>query len=331
VSDRYALMTDWLGSLLPVLGPHITPASSDASFRRYFRVRHDGASHIVMDAPPEQEDCRPFVAIGGAMHELGVQVPQVLAANLEQGFLLLTDLGSRLYLAELSESSVEHLYDDALEALARLQAGGDPATPLLPPYDSALLHREMELFREWFLTRHLGLALKAGEQRILDETFATLCANALAQPRVWVHRDYHSRNLMITEHANPGVLDFQDAVVGPVTYDLVSLLRDCYIAWPRQQVERWALQHRRRLRELGVPGLADDAVFLRWFDLMGVQRHLKAIGIFARLHIRDGKPGYLPDIPRTMGYVLDVSARYPELAELHGLLQHRKLAVVVAA
>ncbi len=243
--------------------------------------------------------------------------------------MLLTDLGSRLYLAELSEGSVDHLYDDALEALTRLQAGGDPATPLLPPYDSALLHREMELFREWFLTRHLGLALKAGEQRILDETFATLVRNALEQPQVCVHRDYHARNLMLAQ-PNPGILDFQDAVVGPVTYDLVSLLRDCYIAWDPGRVTDWALGYLPLAIQSGIMPEVEPGRFLRWFDLMGVQRHLKACGIFARLNRRDGKSHYLADIPRTLGYVQAMTECYPELAELHGLLQHRKLAVVVA-
>jgi len=249
----------------------------------------------------------------------------VLAKDLDRGLLLLTDLGSRQYLAELDERSVPGLYEDALDALARLQVGGDPASPLLPPYDSALLHREMELFRDWFLGRLLGLELNQDEHRVLDHAFALLTDNALEQPRVWVHRDYHSRNLMVTDPDNPGVLDFQDAVVGAVTYDLVSLLRDCYVSWPRERVESWALAHRARLRALGMSGLDDAEQFLRWFDLMGVQRHLKAIGIFARLNLRDGKPGYLRDIPRTLGYVLAVADRYPDLAALRDLLRIREV------
>ena len=237
--------------------------------------------------------------------------------------MLLTDLGSRQYLAELDECSVSGLYDDALAALARLQMGGDPGSALLPPYDSALLLREMELFRDWFLGQLLGLDLSEDEHHTLDQAFALLADNALEQPRVWVHRDYHSRNLMITDPDNPGILDFQDAVVGAVTYDLASLLRDCYVAWPRAQVETWALDHRARLRALGMSGLDDAGQFLRWFDLMGAQRHLKAIGIFARLNLRDGKPGYLRDIPRTLGYVLEAAGRYSELARLHSLLRAR--------
>ncbi len=325
LSDREHLLLEWLNTVLPAAPDRMAPASSDASFRRYFRVWYDGQTRIVMDAPPDQEDCRPFVAIGQAMRGLGLNVPEVLAGDLDQGLLLLTDLGSRQYLAELNQSSVSGLYDDALAALARLQTGGDPNAPLLPLYDSALLHREMDLFHDWFLERLLGLDLQADERQTLVRTFALLADNALEQPRVWVHRDYHSRNLMVTDPANPGVLDFQDAVVGAVTYDLVSLLRDCYIAWPREQVERWVLDYRARLRTLGMSGLDDAGQFLRWFDLMGVQRHLKAIGIFARLNLRDGKAGYLRDIPRTLGYVLEVADRYAELAGLRELLRARRV------
>lgn len=323
MNDRELLLLEWLDAVLPAPPARIAPASSDASFRRYFRVWYDGQTRIVMDAPPDKEDCRPFVAIGQAMHGLGLNVPEVLAGDLDRGLLLLTDLGNRQYLAELGERSVSRLYGDALDALARLQVGGDPSSSLLPPYDSALLHREMGLFRDWFLGRLLGLELSQDELRVLDHAFALLADNALEQPRVWVHRDYHSRNLMVTDPDNPGVLDFQDAVVGAVTYDLVSLLRDCYIAWPRERVESWALAHRVRLRTLGMNGLDDPEQFLRWFDLMGVQRHLKAIGIFARLNLRDGKPGYLGDIPRTLSYVLAVAGRYPDLAALRDLLLAR--------
>jgi len=323
VNDRERLVLEWLNAVLPAPLIRMAPASSDASFRRYFRVWSADQTRIVMDAPPDKEDCRPFVAIAEALRGLGLNAPEVLDGDLDQGLLLLSDLGSRQYLAELNEQSVAGLYDDALAALARLQTNGDPGSSLLPPYDSALLHREMELFRDWFLGRLLGLELSPAEQRSLDQTFAALADNALGQPRVWVHRDYHSRNLMVTYPDNPGVLDFQDAVAGAVTYDLVSLLRDCYIAWPRAQVETWALDHRVRLRALGMTGLDDAGQFLRWFDLMGVQRHLKAVGIFARLNLRDGKSGYLGDIPRTLGYALEVAGRYPELAGLRELVRAR--------
>ena len=323
MNDREQLVLEWLNAVLPTPLIRMAPASSDASFRRYFRVWHDSQTLIVMDAPPDKENCRPFVAIAHALRGLGLNAPEVLDGDLDQGLLLLTDLGSRQYLAELNESSVPGLYGDALDALARLQTGGDPDSSLLPCYDTVLLQREMALFSDWFLGRLLSLELSKEEQRILDQTFATLAGNALEQPRVWVHRDYHSRNLMVTDPDNPGVLDFQDAVAGAVTYDLVSLLRDCYVAWPRPQVEAWALDHRARLRALGMAGLDDADQFLRWFDLMGVQRHLKAIGIFARLNLRDGKPGYLRDIPRTLGYVLELAQRYPELAGLRELLWAR--------
>jgi len=323
VNDRYGQMLHWLNRLLPVHTADITPASADASFRRYYRIRRQDASHIVMDAPPDKENCEPFIVVAHALCELGIQAPRVLEADLDQGFLLLTDLGTRQYLSVLNETCVERLYGDALVTLLRLQLGGDTSSPLLPLYTAESLQQEMELFRRWFLERHLSLPLEAADHAVLDNAFALLRQSALEQPQVWVHRDYHSRNLMVTELANPGVLDFQDAVIGPVTYDLVSLLRDCYIAWPRERVEGWALRYRTRLQAEGLAGVEDADAFLRWFDLMGVQRHLKAIGIFARLNHRDGKPGYLDDIPRTLGYVLEVTARYAELAPLHGLLRTR--------
>jgi aminoglycoside/choline kinase family phosphotransferase len=316
-------MLHWLNRMLPVRTAAITPASADASFRRYYRIRRQQASYIVMDAPPDKEDCKRFIVVAHALFELGVQAPRVLEADLDLGFLLLTDLGTCQYLNVLNDACVERLYGDALKTLTLLQLGGDPSTPLLPRYTPKLLQQELGLFRQWFLAHHLSLPLKAADHEILDNAFTLLCTSALEQPQVWVHRDYHSRNLMVTEFANPGVLDFQDAVIGPVTYDLVSLLRDCYIAWPRQRVEGWALRQRARLQAEGLAGVEDADAFLRWFDLMGIQRHLKAIGIFARLHHRDGKPGYLGDIPRTLGYVLDVAGRYPELALLHDLLSTR--------
>jgi aminoglycoside/choline kinase family phosphotransferase len=261
---------------------------------------------------------RPLVGVcSGLGSALGICCH--LAVHAVDGFLLLTDLGSEQYLPALNADSVGRLYGDAMGALLTLQACG-PQRDELPPYDEALLLREMELFREWYLGRHLGLALSAGEQRMLDETFRRLAQSALEQPQVAVHRDYHSRNLMVAPH-NPGILDFQDAVFGPVTYDLVSLLRDCYIAWPREQVEAWALGYQELAIDCGILRLRDEERFLRWFDWMGVQRHLKASGIFARLNHRDGKPGYLKDIPRTLGYVREVAGRYPELAGLGEMVE----------
>ena len=322
---RLAALTRWAGAALGDAGCTLRPASGDASFRRYFRV-HTGAdtSYIAMDAPPEREDCRPYVRIARALRGLGLNAPEVIAQDLEQGFLLLTDFGDRLYLQALEESTVERLYGDALDALLRLQQG-TRRLDWLPPYDAALLRRELELFPDWYLARHLGLALDA-RRRDLEPAFACLIASALEQPRVAVHRDYHSRNLLVTPVDNPGILDFQDAVLGPVTYDLVSLLRDCYIAWPRERVEAWALRYRDAAARAGVDIGSDARTFLRWFDLMSVQRHLKASGIFARLKYRDGKSGYLEDVPRTLGYVREVVGRYPELAGLAAVLEDARAA-----
>lgn len=317
-TDRLQTLRGWLDSLeLPPFS--LAPASSDASFRRYFRLRMEERSLIAMDAPPPQEDVRPFVGIALALGEVGIHVPEVLAHDAARGFVLMSDLGTELYLPNLNEQSVEPLYADALNALAALQTRG-PGAYVLPPYDEALLRREIALFDDWYLDRHLNFRLPATQRSLLDKVYDELVQNALEQPQVCVHRDYHSRNLLVTPHRNPGILDFQDAVRGPVTYDLVSLLRDCYIAWPRAQVETWALGYLDRALDAGVLTEADPARFLRWFDLMGVQRHLKATGIFARLNHRDGKPGYLNDIPRTLAYVRDVAGRYPALAPLEELL-----------
>jgi aminoglycoside/choline kinase family phosphotransferase len=315
VPQRLEQLKRWLDDELTFRDYTLNPASSDASFRRYFRVLHNGENFIVMDAPPDREDSRPFIEISRRLFDAGLNVPEVIDQDLAQGFLLLSDLGSTPYLGELNAASVERLYGDALGALASIQAC---ASDGLPPYDRALLLREMELFREWLAGKHLGIELDAAQHAMLDAAFGLLADNALQQPQVFVHRDYHSRNLMVTRRNNPGILDFQDAVHGAITYDLVSLLKDCYIAWPRAQVEDWALGYQELALQSGLLREAQDDPhqFLRWFDLMGAQRHLKAAGIFARLNHRDGKSGYLGDIPRTLGYITDLSDRYPELAPL---------------
>ena len=328
--QRLAQLEHWLIDDVGI-GPFtIEPASSDASFRRYFRLRPgqgggllDGRHHtlIVMDAPPQQEDTGPYIHIARLLAGIGLNVPLIEQLDTAQGFLLLSDLGSIQYLSKLNDTTVDALYGDALDALLQLQTQGPRQANALPPYDHALLWREMELFREWYLQKHLGLELDQAQHQLLDETFETLAQSALEQPPVCVHRDYHSRNLMVTDENNPGILDFQDAVIGPITYDLVSLLRDCYIAWPRQRVESWALAYLQSARQAGLVDEADDSRLLRWFDWMGVQRHLKATGIFARLNYRDGKPGYLNDIPRTMAYVRDVASRYDALQAFHQFLQ----------
>jgi hypothetical protein len=302
------------------------PASADASFRRYFRVRANGKTLIAMDAPPANEDCRPFVTIARTFAALGLHVPKVIADDLERGFLLLEDLGSELYLDVLSPGNAQRLYGDALGALAIIQACGPREG--LPDYDHALLMRELGLFREWLLERQLGMSLSAADEEMLGATCEFLARSALEQPRVCVHRDYHSRNLLVTDSPSPGILDFQDAVVGPVTYDLVSLLRDCYIAWPRNQVEDWARGYYELAVQSGVLRVEHESPFLRWFDLMGVQRHLKASGIFARLNQRDGKPAYLRDIPRTLNYIVQVADGYPELASLGRMIENDALPVM---
>jgi aminoglycoside/choline kinase family phosphotransferase len=322
---RLESLTQWVSEVLGLAAPAIRPASTDASFRRYFRVQAGSESYIAMDAPPAQEDLGPYLRVAERFGALGLNVPKTLQRDLARGFLLISDLGERLYLDHLSEATVERLYGDALSALIVLQAGSLTDPGFLPAYDAALLRREMELFRDWYLVRQRGLRLTDAQRVAFETGMARLIQSALEQPRVWVHRDYHSRNLLWTAVNNPGIVDFQDAVHGPVTYDLVSLLRDCYIAWPRARVEDWALGYFDLAVQSGVPVGEDERQFLKWFDWMGVQRHLKASGIFARLNHRDGKAGYLKDIPRTLGYVLEVSGRYPELMPLHELLHALRL------
>lgn len=317
---RLEQLKHWLHKEIQLPDFSIEPASGDASFRRYFRVRYDGQSVIAMDAPPDLEDCRPFIGVAKAFLDIGLNVPEILHANIDQGFLILTDFGVQLYLPLLNESNVDRLYGDAMSALITLQAS-DPGDYPLPDYDQALLQNEMALFKEWFLSKHLSCNLNEQQSGILNNSFQFLVESALQQPKVIVHRDYHSRNLLKTERHNPGILDFQDAVMGPITYDLVSLLRDCYIAWPDVKVESWVMGYHDLAVQSGILQNKDERKFLRWFDLMGVQRHLKTIGIFSRLNYRDNKPGYLEYIPRTMNYILEISARYPELASFHALLK----------
>lgn len=310
----------------------LVPLAGDASFRRYFRARAGGRSWIVALAPPATEKNREFVAVANWLVAAGVSAPGVLAADLERGFLLLPDLGDRQYLPELDARSADALYADALAALLRMQRA-DASTFAgwqLPDYDAGLLGREMALFPEWFAERLLGLELRGDERELLQRTFALLTDSALSQPQVFVHRDYHSRNLLVLEQGNPGVLDFQDAVRGAITYDLVSLLRDCYIRWPEARVRGWALGYRDMARQAGLLGEVDDATFMRWFDLMGLQRHLKVLGIFARLWLRDGKAGYLGDLALVQHYTLDVAGRYPELAEFTAWFRARLLPAIAA-
>jgi N-acetylmuramate 1-kinase len=313
--SRLANLTQWVTGDLGFAGAAIAPASADASFRRYFRVTRGADTYIVMDAPPDKEDSAPFLHVARILGSLDLNVPIVLARDMARGFLLLSDLGSRQYLDALRmDGAADGLYADALESLRIMQTADPSVSRSLPRYDRAMLLREMELLPEWFLTRHLGLTLAAPERAMLEGLFESLMKAAVVQPMCFVHRDYHSRNLLVTPESNPGILDFQDAVWGPVTYDLASLLKDCYIAWPPVRVRQWVLQYRENLLGAGFNLDADEAQFIRWFDLMGLQRHIKVLGIFARLFYRDGKSQYLKDLPRVLNYARDTALSYPETA-----------------
>ncbi|MDE2308348.1 MAG: phosphotransferase [Xanthomonadaceae bacterium] len=358
--DRATARLDWIRSTLGDGALTLAPASADASFRSYWRTRHAGQSWILMDSPPALEDPAPWLAIGSKLAAAGLHVPAVHAVDPERGFVLIEDLGSRLYLPALDDATVDALYGDALDALLRMQTAVDAGD--LAPYDAAFLRRELELMPEWFLGRHLGCTLDDDDRAEIEAAFGLILASALEQPRCFVHRDFHSRNLLIVDApgggpaasgspstavpmprergaarlANPGIIDFQGALRGPIAYDLASLLRDCYIVWPRERVEGWVEDYRRRLRSAGLLDAGvDRARFRRWFDLIGLQRHLKVLGIFCRLWYRDGKHGYLGDLPRVHAYVIDVARGYPELAALAALLERcvggRDLARPVAA
>lgn len=327
VDGRLEGLEAWLHTCLPALfvargwgvpgAARLTPASSDASFRRYFRWEDGARSLIVMDAPPPQEDCRPFVKVASLLAGAGVHVPEILAADLDRGYLLLPDLGRQTYLEVIDEGNADALFEDALKALVAFQRL--PVEGLLPAYDEALLRRELQLFPDWYLARHLGVTL-AGEALVAwERTCELLVASALDQPRVLVHRDYMPRNLMLSS-PNPGVLDFQDAVFGPVTYDVTCLFKDAFLSWPEARVEAWLRRYWQLAQDAGIPLPASFAELQRASDLMGAQRHLKVIGIFARICHRDGKPKYLGDVPRFFAYLDTVIARRPELAPLGELL-----------
>lgn len=330
---RLQQLEQWLAGLFGARDFVVTTASADASFRRYFRVSRQGQTWIAMDAPPGKEDMGPYIRVSAMLVDVGVNAPEVLHRDDANGFLLNTDLGSRTYLADLDAGAdAERLYRDAIDALVAIQARAGQHAAQLPPYDDALLRREMALFPEWFCSKHLGLQLSEAELEGIAKTFDTLVAEVLQQPRVFVHRDYHSRNLMVTDGvshdkgghgANPGILDFQDAVLGPVTYDLVSLLRDSYVAWPSERIHAWIEYFRDTAQRSGVDVGANPAQFQRWFDLMGLQRQLKVLGIFARLYHRDGKSGYLKDLPRTLSYVRQVVGNYSDLEFLTTFIEQR--------
>jgi len=315
--ERLEALDAWLGRTLG--GREFTrePASADASFRRYFRVASGGRTWVAMDAPPEREDCRPFVKVAALMREAGVHVPEIVAQDLGLGFLLLSDLGRRTYLQAFDGTNEEALFRDATRALVDWQAASREGE--LPPYDEALLRRELALFPDWYVGRHLGIALEAAERESLEAVFRRILERNLSEPRVFVHRDFMPRNLMVSE-PNPGVLDFQDAVHGPISYDVASLWRDAFVTWEEERVLDGTIRYWEAARKRGLPVRSDFAEFWHDVEWMGLQRHLKVLGIFARIHYRDGKPGYLGDTPRFVAYVRHACERYGELRPLARLL-----------
>lgn len=315
---RETLRLEWIRLTLADPQAPIERASNDASFRSYWRTHSASRSWVVMDAPPDKEDIRPWLDVAQRLARAGVHVPEIQAADAERGFVLMEDMGDRLLLPELSESTADRLYGDAMESILRMQRNAD--TGGLPVYDEARLVAEMELMPEWLLKRHLGYTPECEEWDVVESAFRALETSARAQPQAFVHRDFHSRNLLLTGRDDPGVIDFQDAVLGPVTYDLVSLLRDCYIAWPEARVAAWVEQFRQRLVDTGAT-VAGREAFLRAFDLMGLQRHIKVLGIFCRLWYRDGKASYLQDLPLVWQYTRDVGQRHPETAPLVALVE----------
>ena len=323
LDPRGAALAAWLRDTLATSAVRIEPASEDASFRRYFRVHAGSGTWVAMDAPPPMEDCRPFVSVLGLLRGAGVRAPALHAADLERGFLLLDDLGSRCYLDVIDEANADTLYADAFTALLHMQCR--IGSGQVPPYEERKLGEEMDLFREWFLVRHLGVELDRTFSHALDETSEALVRVCMEQPRVFVHRDYHSRNLMHLDDHNPGVIDFQDAVGGPITYDLVSLLRDVYVRWPGDRVAGWVDAFHDRAAARGLTD-AGREWFRRWFDLTGVQRHLKIAGIFARLWHRDGKPRYLDDLPLTLAYLAEATPRHPETEAVARVLDELDVA-----
>jgi aminoglycoside/choline kinase family phosphotransferase len=315
--ERLTQLQGWLQQVLPEQTFSLAPASSDASFRRYFRISLDTRTLIAMDAPPAHENCAPFIHVAQLFSAAGVHVPEVLAQDLQLGFLLLSDLGADTYLEQLNDASADALYRDANEALIHIQCASKPGQ--LPPYDAALLMREMRLFPDWYVARHLNAELTPGQTEVLENALQLVLSNVLAQPAVYVHRDYHSRNLMVSE-PNPGILDFQDAVYGPITYDLASLYKDAYIAWDEARVLDWTIRYWEDAKRARLPVADDFGAFYRDFEWMGVQRHLKVLGIFARLYHRDGKQGYLKDMPLVMCYLRTACERYRALGPLLQLL-----------
>ena len=329
--DRQKQIRTWLSALWPGLCFTLAPASADASFRRYFRATlDDGKTHIVMDAPPAKGDCRPWLHVQQLFRNAGAHVPEVLAQDLERGFLLLSDLGNTTYLQALNADNAAQLYADAIVALVKIQQASRPG--VLPDYDRTLLRRELDLFPQWFIAEHHRIALDHSERQSLDTVFERILAVNLAEPKVFVHRDYHSRNLMHIPEAgagNPGIIDFQDAVFGPISYDMVSLLKDAYVEWDEDVVLDWLIRYWEQARKANLPVASDFGDFFRDYEWMGVQRHLKVLGIFARLFHRDGKEAYLKDLPLVTRHLRKACERYSELGPLRKLLDRVEDKVTV--
>jgi N-acetylmuramate 1-kinase len=317
--NRLKLIKEWLPSVIGTTDFTINSASSDASFRRYFRVSSEKNTWIIMDAPPSHEELTPFIDIANFLYQHNVHVPEITAVNHKNGFLVLSDFGSSAYLDELNENTADSLYQSAIDSLLQIQKCPTTNDINLPLYDRDLLLQEMMLFPTWYLSEHLNIAAP----EFLQTTFDLLIASALEQPNVVVHRDYHSRNLMHTVSNSPGIIDFQDAVVGPITYDLVSVLRDCYISWPREKIDQWVNYYFSNAQELGLIDNVPIEQFTKWFDLMGLQRHIKVLGIFCRLNYRDNKSNYINDLPLTLHYVQQISAKYPEFVDLSNFLEQQ--------
>ena len=318
--SRLDEINDWLIHVLASPDYQIEPASSDASFRHYFRITLTDKTWILMDAPPQQEDTKPFIDIATFLYQHDIHVPKIEAQDRKLGFLLLSDFGDTAYLDVLNNDSVDNLYQAAIDSLIAIQSI-DSDTITLPAYDKSLLQREMNLFPRWFLNEHLAIEAP----NFLPQIFDILVNNALEQPQLIVHRDYHSRNLMHTTTHSPGIIDFQDAVIGPISYDLVSLLRDCYISWPEDKINRCICYYFEQAQKLDLLPQISLEQFTRWFDFMGLQRHIKVLGIFCRLNYRDNKPNYIDDLPLTLHYVKQVSAKYPEFFKLHEFLVQQPL------
>ncbi len=319
--SRLTLLKNWITTLsdFSLQISSLRPASTDASFRRYFRIDDDnGTSYILMDAPLPQEDVRPFIQVRQLFHEAGVTVPHIFASHIEHGFLLLSDLGSTHYLHLLNQETAHQLYSDAIDSLIKIQLHSQPN--ILPAYDRTIQLKELTLFPEWYITQHLKITQTTEQQNSLQQIFNQILANTTTQPQVYIHRDYHSRNLMVVEPGNPGILDFQGALFGPITYDLISLLRDAYIEWDEEQVLDWSIRYWEHARRVGLPVSNDIDSFYHDVELMGLQRHLKILGIFSRLAYRDGKHAYLADLPLVLSYVRKVARRYSSLTPLAKLL-----------